>query len=160
MPRFCLESPFNRTLSIFYQGFPPKDVSGERPDWLIIEGKITVTSHADAVRIRFEDNGLKWEGTYETLLGPYGPSKRTETGVLPTPEGIIEVSLLKHSDHLTNQINRYKKVYGAIKYAGFLGCDVNSSSFPIVKVSRSSNNERLFEDCVLAGKQLFQLFTS
>jgi len=158
MPRLFLRNPQGQELSIYYQGFPPKDVQGERPDWIIVAAKASVRSIDDYVSLKLEGSDTSWEGIYETLLGPYGPPKRHEEGTLPIPLGVIEVSLHKGKGYLNRQIRRYQRVYGAIKYAGFLGFDVDDSEFPVVRLDRSLNSKIALGECVRAGEELFRIF--
>jgi hypothetical protein len=159
-PKIFLNDPLNQTISVYYQGFPPLDVPGERPDWIIIPSKASVSSENDKVCLRLESSKGSWQGTYETLLGPYGPPKRFETGTMPKPLGIIEVSLAKSGPHLNRQIFRYKGVYGATRYFAFLACEAKGTNFPGATIDLNVKNELAFRECVSAGENICDLFFS
>jgi hypothetical protein len=156
-PRLLLDGPSNQTLSIYYQGFPPRDVPSERPDWIIVPAKANVHLERNSVSLRLEGAEHVWEGTFETLLGPYGPIGRHESGTLPLPSGIIEVSLSKRSQQLNAQVSRYKKIYTAAKYVGFLACEIKGVKFPLVTVTQGLETELALRDCIRAGKEIFSL---
>jgi hypothetical protein len=156
-PRISVEGPRDETLSLYYQGFPPRDVPNERPDWIIVPANATVRSQDESVSLKLQGKEGLWESTYKTLLGPYGPLEKHESGILPLPKGVIEVSLSKDSQHLNAQMARYKKIYGGIRYVGFLACRVNGSKFPVISVTRSLEGESDLEECIKAGKEMFDL---
>ena len=151
-PRLIFDGPSGEVISIYYQGFPPKDVLGERPDWLLIPAKTTIECSKNKVVLSLNGIRGKWMGQFGTLLGPYGPVERSESGTLTLPCGIIEVSLSKASQHLNEQVSRYKEIYGDIKYVGFLACEVAEVEFPVVTVPDLSHNT-----CINAGMELFSL---
>lgn len=154
-PRLVITGSSGQIYSLYYQGFPPKDVSGERPDWLVVPAKANIRYRKNEVFLSFYANSRSWEGIFGTLLGPYGPLKKFESGNLPLPCGIIEVSLSKDRKLLNKQISRYKKIYGDIECVGFLGCEVVGVKFPIITVPRSPKEGLNYEISINAGKRLF-----
>ena len=151
-PRLIFNDPGGEVFSIYYQGFPPKDISGERPDWLLIPAKASISYRKGKAVLSLNGTTGKWGGQFGTLLGPYGPIEKSESGVLTLPCGIIEVSLSKAGQYLNEQISRYKKTYGDIGYVGFLACKVTGVEFPVVNVS-----DLTYDECTNAGMELFSL---